>query len=81
MKKIFTYTLNFPKMKPKHFCWLTLSLSILDGPVEQITLSCDKLMMAPYIPPYDMGLLEGNLMSLLSQTRQEKAAQAQSSNE
>lgn len=52
-----------------------------DGPLEQITLSCDKLMTAPYIPPYDTGLLEGNLMVLLSQTRQEEAAQAQSPNE
>lgn len=42
-----------------------------DGPLEQITLSCDKLMTAPYIPPYDMGLLEDRLKALLPQENAE----------
>lgn len=37
------------------------------SPVQRITLHCDQLMQAPYIPPYDMSLLEDRLKALLSQ--------------
>lgn len=36
-------------------------------PLQRITLHCDRLMQAPYIPPYDMSLLEDRLKALLSQ--------------
>lgn len=36
-------------------------------PLQRITLHCDRLMQAPYIPPYDMSLLEDRLKALLPQ--------------
>lgn len=37
------------------------------SPVQRITLHCDRLMQAPYIPPYDMSLPEDRLKALLPQ--------------
>lgn len=40
-------------------------------PLESFTLDCDFLMQAPYIPLYDMGLLEDRLKALLPQENAE----------
>lgn len=42
-------------------------------PLQRITLHCDRLMQAPYIPPYEMSLLEDRLTKLLPQENAEPA--------